>query len=252
MARIFRKPDRLPNQRYLLLIGAPRSGTTLLATMIGRHAEVGMVNEDVSGKALVKVLGKPVTGNKLCVPNQIQLGRRGGRFPTLLRKLGVIAESPRSRYCILDYLELSNLKLVAILRNGNDAVSSMMGRGKCRFKKAARRWAEAVETIFDLQDRYGERMLIVSFEELLLDPENTMKKVCSFLCLPYQEQMLDGYRYNRYYPQALLDKEKAYRSRKEQIDFGLERRVPAAWKKYQRLLLDIPEATACLRDFCSK
>jgi hypothetical protein len=197
-----------------------------------------MVNEDISGKGLVKILGKPVTGNKLCVPNQIQLHRRGGLVSTLLRKLGVIAESPRSRHCILDYLELPNLKLVAIIRNGNDSISSMMARGKSRFKKAARRWGEAVETIFDLQGRFSERVLVIHFEELVLNPEKIMRKVCEFLGIKFQEQMIDGYKYNRYYPRAELNKEKAHRHRKEQIDFGLERLLPMAYDKYRRLLVD--------------
>ena len=52
MAKIFRKPNPFPDRPYLLLIGAPRSGTTLLATMIGRHTDVGMLNEDVSGRGI--------------------------------------------------------------------------------------------------------------------------------------------------------------------------------------------------------
>jgi Sulfotransferase family len=42
---------------HLLIIGAPRSGTTLLATMISRHTEIAVLNED-KGWALRRVLGK--------------------------------------------------------------------------------------------------------------------------------------------------------------------------------------------------
>jgi hypothetical protein len=220
--------------------------------MIGRHTDVGMVNEDISGKALVKILGKPVTGNKLCVPNQIQLRRRGGFVSTLLRKLGVIAESPRSRHCILDYLELANLKLVAIIRDGNDSISSMMARGQSRFKKAVRRWGEAVETVFDLQKQFGERVLVVSFEELVLAPEKTMRKVCEFLGVKFQEQMMDGYKYNRYYPRAELHTEKVHHHGKEQMDFGLKQLLPTAYDKYQRLLLDCRRGNAYLGSVCAE
>jgi hypothetical protein len=239
---MFKNPHRLPHQRYLLLIGAPRSGTTLLATMIGRHTDVGMVNEDISGKGLIKILGKPLTGNKLCVPNQIQLHRRGGLVLTLLRKLGITSESPRSRHCILDYLELPNLKLVAIVRDGNDSIASMVARGETRFKKAARRWGEAIEAIFELRARFSERVLVVTFEELVLRPANTLEKLCAFLEIEFQEQMMDGYKYNRYYPRNALNKEKAYRHTKEEIDFRLDRLLPTPYDKYQRLLADCQHA----------
>ena len=209
--------------------------------MIGRHTDVGMVNEDISGKGLIKVLGKPLTGNKLCVPNQIQFNRRRGLVLTLFRKLGVISESPRSRNSILDYLELPNLKLVAIIRNGNDSISSMMARGKTRFRKAARRWGEAIDTIYELRERYCERVMVLTFEELVLCPEETLAKLCAFLGVGLQEQMLDGYKYNRYYPGAGLDKEKAHRHKKDRGDFHLERLMPATYEKYQRLVADLEQ-----------
>jgi len=60
-------------RRYFLVIDPPRSRTTLLAAMLGCHTEIGILNEDVSGEWLRRILGKRVAGNKLCVPNQIQL-----------------------------------------------------------------------------------------------------------------------------------------------------------------------------------
>jgi len=209
--------------------------------MIGRHSDIGMLNEDITGKGLKRVLGKPLTGNKLCVPNQIQLNRRRGLFLTLLRKLGIISESPRSKTCILDYLELPNLKLVAIVRDGNDSISSMMARGETPFRKAARRWGQAIETIYELRERYFERVIVLSFEELVLRPEKTMAKLSAFLGVALQEQMLDGYKYNRYYPGAELNKEKVHRHKKDRVDFHLEELMPAAYDKYQRLLADSQE-----------
>jgi hypothetical protein len=34
------------NLSHLLILGAPRSGTTLLATMVSQHTEIGILNED--------------------------------------------------------------------------------------------------------------------------------------------------------------------------------------------------------------
>jgi hypothetical protein len=51
--------------------------------------------------------------------------------------------------------------------------------------------------------------------------------------------MLDGYKYNRYYPGAELDKEKAHRHKKNHVDYHLERLMPGTYDKYQRLVADL-------------
>ncbi|HEX2228509.1 MAG TPA: sulfotransferase, partial [Candidatus Binatia bacterium] len=73
--------------RHLLILGAPRSGTTLLATMISRHTEIGILNED-RGWAMRRLLGKTVVGNKRCVPNQIELKKRHPLHFRFLKTLG--------------------------------------------------------------------------------------------------------------------------------------------------------------------
>jgi hypothetical protein len=204
--------------------------------MIGRHTEVGIVNEDVTGRGVASVLGKQVTGNKLCVPNQICLNRRPFLGQRLLKKIGLVSEAPKSKYCIRDYLEeLPNLKVLAIIRDGNDSASSMMRRGETRLRKAARRWAEAIETIYDLKVKEPERVLVVSFDDLVLDPVNTLEMVCAFLDLSFEERMLDGPGHNPYYSEVQLVKEKTRGAQPEKILF-VEKYVPAAFAKYRRLL----------------
>jgi hypothetical protein len=217
------------------LIGAPRSGTTLLATMIGRHTDVGIVNEDITGRGVSSVLGKQVTGNKLCVPNQIRLNGRPFPGQRLLKNLGLISEAPKSQYCIRDYLALANLKVIAIVRDGDDAVASMMRRGHTGARKAARRWAEAIETIFELKQRERDRTLVVSFDDLILDPVNTLQSVCEFLDLVFQEGMLDAPRHNPYYPGAELKTEKTRAARAEPVAV-VQNLAPGAYAKYRSLL----------------
>lgn len=236
MAQIFRKPNPFPDRPYLLLLGAPRSGTTLLATMIGRHTDVGMLNEDVSGRGIGIILGKQVSGNKLCVPNQIGLIQRRSLGRRVLKKLGFVAEAPNSKYCIRDYLELPNLKVLAIIRDGNDSIASMMSRGKNKLKKAARRWSEAIEIIDELKRQYGDRVLVVAFDDLLLQPGALLERVCKFLGITFQDQMLDGYKHNPYYPEAELKREKARGMTQANTALRLSQLLPLAHEKYQRLL----------------
>ena len=238
MARIFKKPERLPGRRrYLLLIGAPRSGTTLLAAMIGRHTDVGMLNEDV-GRGFRKIMSKPLTGNKLCVPNQIRMSRRGLSRFRWLKKLGLVHEAPKSRFCIEDYLELPNLKVVAIIRDGSDSISSMVARGRNRLSKAARRWSEAMITIYQLRERYRNRVFVLVFDDLILQPENSMRKVCEFLDLPFEERMLEGHKFNSRYPSTGLDVSKTQQAKQHKSDLRLAELVPKGHAMYQRLVAE--------------
>jgi hypothetical protein len=237
---IFKKPDKLPYRRQVLLLGAPRSGTTLLATMIGRHTDVGMLNED-PGRGIGKVLGKAVTGNKLCVPNQIRLGSHGSARLRWLKKMGLATEAPASIYSIEDYLALPNLKVLAIIRDGNDTVASMMTRGKNRLRKATRRWSEAIETIYTLRRRYGSRVLIVGFDDVVLHADSVLHRICSFLDIEFQERMLDGQRYNPFYPQAGLDREKTRARTDKKVDLDLGRIAPRALAMYQELMAQARE-----------
>jgi sulfotransferase family protein len=229
------KPD-IPRREHVLLIGAPRSGTTLLGTMIGSHSDVGMVNEDVDIRALGRVMGKRFTGVKLCVPNQIRLEKKSFFGSQFLKKCGLIAESPKSYYSITEHLLNPDLKVIGIIRNGNDSVHSMMVRGRAKFHKAARRWCEAIETIYTVNQRSPERILIVSFEDLILDPRVTIMKVCDFLGLTFEERMLEGQKLNPYYPQARLDPSKVNRHDRERFNLNLEQFAPVAFNHYRALM----------------
>lgn len=225
-----------PQTQHLLLIGAPRSGTTLLASMIGRHPDVGMLNEDVTGMWLTKVLGKPWTGNKLCVPNQIQLRPRGLLARRIFKRLGIVREAPRSALCLLDYLARPEVRVIAIVRDGHATVASMRARGGNRFVKAARRWAAAIEAIHILTTDYPERVLVVPFDDVVLLPEPTMRRVCTFLGLPFEPRMLDGHRFNPYYPRDTLEAAAVQRAVSRDVERRLEQAVPIACEHYRYLI----------------
>jgi hypothetical protein len=222
-------------RRHLLIIGAPRSGTTLLATMVSRHTEIGVLNED-SGRAIRRVLGKAIAGNKLCTPNQIEMKKRHPLQLQLWKKLGLTREFQKSEFSIEEYLTLPNIQIIAIVRDGNDAISSGMRRGNKSFGGAAYRWCRAVEIIHELKTRYPDLVLVVSFESLVLHPGANMERIADFLKVNYQDRMLDGPVFNPRYPESGMNQEKVNRSKKERIDYRIAERFPAAARQYRELL----------------
>lgn len=222
-------------RRHLLIIGAPRTGTTLLATMISRHTEIGVLNED-KGWTMRKLLGKTWVGNKRCIPNQIEMKKPGVLHARLWKKLGFAKEYQSSQFSIEDYFKLPHFKIIAIVRDGNDAISSGMQRGRKSFSGAAYRWCRAIEIIHDLKARFPEMVWVVSFEDLVLHPRENMIRVAEFLSVEYQDRMLEGPVYNPWYPESGMNEEKANRSRKEKIDFKLADRFPATERMYRELM----------------
>lgn len=220
---------------HLLIIGAPRTGTTLLATMISRHTEVGVLNED-KGWAMRKLLGKSIVGNKRCIPNQIEIKKRSRLYVRWWKKIGLAKEYQSSRFCIEDYLTLPNIKVIGIIREGNDAISSGMRRGKKSFSGAAYRWCRAIEIIHELKTRFPELLLVVSFEDLVMRPKENMQRVAEFLNVEYEDRMLEGPAYNPWYPESGMNEEKVNRSQKDKIDYNLEEKFPSIQGQYHELL----------------
>lgn len=222
-------------RRHLLILGAPRTGTTLLATMISRHTDIGILNED-DGWSMRRLLGKLVVGNKRCIPNQIEMEQRGKLRLRLWKKIGLMKEYQSSLFSIEDYLTLPRIQIIGIIRNGDDAISSGMNRGRKSFRGAAYRWCRAIEIMHELTTRFPERVLIVSFEDLVMRPRENMQRVAEFLGVEYQDRMLEGPVFNPWYPEEGMNEEKVNRSRKEKIDFKLETQFPSVYNEYLELL----------------
>ena len=219
---------------YLLVLGAPRSGTTLLACMIARHSEIALLREDL-GMTVKKLLSKKVIGNKLCVPNQIEIERTKVFGRNVFRKVGIFKRSPASRFCIQDYFRLGNTKIIAIIRDGNDVVFSNMKRGNKSFSTSAYRWRKSVQIIHELKSSYGDKVFVMSFEDLVVKPEKLMKSVSEFLGLPYQKEMLDGYKFSTKYPEAEIVKSKAFSHKKDDSELDLPGRFPESYRQYEQL-----------------
>lgn len=203
--------------------------------MISRHTEIGILNED-RGWAMRRLLGKTVVGNKRCVPNQIELRKRHPLHFRFLKTLGFAKEYQSSRYCIEDYLKLPNIKIIALIRGGNDVISSVMGRSKKNFRVACHRWQRAIEVIHGLKTSYPDLVLVVSFESLVIHPKENAERIAEFLQVEYQERMLEGPQYNPWYPEAGMNREKVNRAQRESIDFNLSERLPATYRLYEELL----------------
>lgn len=233
-------------QTHVLVLGAPRSGTTLLTTMIGCHDEAAMMNEEL-GYAVHHLVGKRVVGNKLCTPNHIEMTRKrprwtkllGSRFFHLLNQYGYFRYRPTALVSIEDYLREESTKVIGIVRDGHAVISSVMERGGQPRKLAVYRWCRAIEILFELRQKHADRLHLLSFEQLVTAPEEAMRAVATYLDLAYQPKMLEGHAHtpNSHYQHQSIDASRAKQPEaNDGLDFSLKSHHPKVYRKYENLL----------------
>jgi len=186
----------------LLVLGAPRSGTSLLASMLGAHPDIAMAHED-TGDGWTQIVGKPVRGVKLVTPNQIEhthsFSARLRRYRHRLARYGVqnlCFNWPRfklqSIYAVRDFQTCPESRILAILRDPHEGVESIRRRGKNPRHVAEYRWARALEIISAVQAETPASVRVIHYDNLVTAPETTMRRCLDWLDLPYDERAISG------------------------------------------------------------
>lgn len=229
-------------QVRLLVLGAPRSGTTLVTAMLACHPEIAMLNEDLNGSIRL-LLSKRVVGNKLCLPNQIGL-RPPGRWlgaarrfyfrhqtvRKLARRLGLGWWNPMSRVPLDGYLRMPGSRVLGILRHPGAVIPSIMRRGGQPGWVARQRWNQAVEILANLRQTIPDRFILLSFEELLENPPVVLDQVLERLGCGYDPRVLFGFAHTRNYQNTGLDRAKIVPEWSDRQCDGLRN-----WSLYQDL-----------------
>lgn len=199
--------------RCILLLGAPRTGTTLIAAALGSNAAVAMMDEDFSGAARW-ITGNKIAGNKLCVPNQVQFSRRWSPLYKPMFLNGVFRKRvgyrlPRSRLSVRDYTEIFDCSVVCLLRDPARAVDSIAQRERFPRRRAIDVLRRCYETYDEARRHQGERCAFLSFDRFLIAPEDSARSLCDWLAIPYDAAMLAAPGNNSRYRQSGFDVSKA-------------------------------------------
>ncbi len=203
------------------LIGAARSGTSLLATMLGAHSELEMLHET----GFVPGLAEMIRSEPMTVERVIKVMAAAGP----LADQGVDEDVIRRRLT-----ELDDLKAAAVLRTFYEAAAETAGKSRwgddtpsylkrmrriqralteARFihvvrdgrdtlaaKPAAistgaaiatgQRWSKKVRSA-QQQEHLMDWFLEIRYEDLIADTEATLRRVCEFIELPFEPDMVD-------------------------------------------------------------
>ena len=193
--------------KLFVVIGLQRTGTTLLASMLGRHPEINMLFESVTQDSL-KLIGKQWNGNKLLAYRQIRKNKRSSKWGHLINRIvnldfkkenrhHLARPFPTSVMSIEDYKK-EGAVFITIERDKESSVSSMMKRAGQTKKQAEREWESGMKIINQLKN---EGAYSLTFVDLVNNSEKYLKEICNFLAIEYLEKMLEGPKYNFVYPQ---------------------------------------------------
>ena len=201
--------------KLFVVIGLQRTGTTLLASMLGRHPEINMLFESVTKDSL-KLIGKQWNGNKLLAYRQIRKNKRSSKLGHLINRIvnldfkqenrhHLVRPFPTSVMSIEDYKK-EGAVFITIERDKESSVSSMMKRAGQTKKQAEREWESGMKIINQLKN---EGAYSLTFVDLVNNSEKYLKEICNFLAIEYSEKMLEGPKYNFVYPNEGIIKKKS-------------------------------------------
>lgn len=211
-----------------LIIGAQRSGTSLLSRMLNRHQSIGVPGEsfffntfgplrrfygDLSVAAnrdrliedalsTSKIREWPSPPSPEAVRAKLVEPTFGGIFRAILdawsdaqgkRRWG---EKTPQHVLHWDHVRaaLPNVPLLHIVRDGRDVALSLVAAqfGPKTIYSAACRWRRYMHAIADIKAAAAPgEFYEVRYEALLTQPEEVLAGVCDFLGEPYSPQMLD-------------------------------------------------------------
>lgn len=210
------------------IVGSPRSGTTLLHSMLAAHSEVAippetffftttvpMAKSFLRSDIITNVSGffKVMAGNKYMQPLLPYADRAlfqdnrstiGEVFSSLCgnyaksRGKSIWGEKTPSHLWYWQRINRAfpNCKFIIVVRDGRDVVCSVsrVRWGTGNLYGDAYRWKIDIRKGEKIIDSLGpERSIMVRYEDLVVEPEVQMKRICDFLMVKYERDMVQNF-----------------------------------------------------------
>lgn len=189
----------LPRARRLLarpvvIGGCGRSGTTLLRGLIGAHSRIVTIERETQALCPGAYLnpGVDVDGRRPRLDWLLPELDRAQIAPSASRVVEKTPKNVQNYGGILRYFG-DRVRIVNLVRDGRDVVLSRSPRDRREFHVAPTRWVDDVTA--GLRHESHSQIRTVRYEELVGDPDGTMRAIFEFLgegWEPVVEQYLAG------------------------------------------------------------
>ena len=214
-------------EKFLLICGLPRSGTTLMETVLGSHSQISLppgdypfVEQYIKGFSVEKIfitLSKRGPWRKWCVKDFSDLVDKSHaeafrnsmiRYATAIDKKIPAAKAPNSEFfheIYQEWLQDFDLRFVHVVRNPFDVMASLkhssyhenMFAFKNVIELQSKNWQRSTSIGLARGLINPENYLMIQYEKFVDDPTSHTKAICSFLDVEFEkERMLNRVDYS--------------------------------------------------------
>src|SRR3989304_316293 len=206
-------------ENLIFIISQPRAGSTLLQLMLSGHPDIATTSEPWIALHPVFSLMKEgidtVYNSKLARLALIDFLKQSGvdesfykrqvtsfllslynRSIAHQKKKIFLDKTPRYYHIINELIEIfPNAKFIIIFRNPlavlNSILTSWVKNDILRLSGNRDDLMIAPQKMIDFIKCYPDKSYHVKYEDLVMQPESVFKEICSYLGIPYSNQMLD-------------------------------------------------------------
>ncbi len=173
------RPLEPQDTQAIFVVGCGHSGTSLLATVLGRSRELLLVGYESGAFFPMRGLASSKEVTKSWQNISLQLGYRG-----------FVEKTPKHVHCLSRIRRVvPQARFIAIVRDGRDVMASFLSRGFTP-EFAVQRWIDDNAAILAASSL--QNLIMTSYEALVTEPEAEVKRICEALGLTFAPDMLSG------------------------------------------------------------
>lgn len=163
--------------KLVLICGAGHTGSSILARILGEHS---------------KILFPKSETNLFLLYNHFKLEKNIKKIKKKLKnkKKKIYLEKTNRHLTHINFIrqKFHNVKIILTTRNGRDVIGSYYKRYKDLNKSIIRYRDESIQTIREVRKK---NVILVRYEDFILNPKKTAKKIYKFIGINYEEEIFD-------------------------------------------------------------
>ncbi len=161
----------------IFICGCGHTGSTILARIIGYHSKIYLINYETG----VFLLNRHYLKNKILKKFTKEAIKNKKKF--------LLEKTPRHIWHI-DYInqKIKKSKFILTTRNPEDTIYSLYKRYG-NINQAIQRYQD--DSIQTIRNMSLENSILIKHEDLILNTEKTLKKICKFLNIKSEKSMIN-------------------------------------------------------------